>query len=88
MPTETASASRTGEFTEVKKCDGCGKAFWSKRSWNGISSSALTAPESTNGWFTSTGTVADSGHNSRSALDRAHQPHHPRTGPTLVQVAD
>lgn len=36
MATETASAARTGSYTEPKKCDGCGRAFWGKRSWNGV----------------------------------------------------
>lgn len=36
MATETASKSRTGDYTEVHKCSGCGKAFWGKRSWNGV----------------------------------------------------
>jgi uncharacterized protein with PIN domain len=35
--TYTASPSRTGEYTEVKKCDGCGKAFWIPRNWNNVS---------------------------------------------------
>lgn len=36
MATQTASASRTGEYTQVKKCKRCGRAFWTKRSWNGV----------------------------------------------------
>lgn len=32
----TASASRVGEYTEPHKCRGCGRAFWGKRSWNGV----------------------------------------------------
>lgn len=36
MARETASTSRTGDYTEVKKCDGCGRAFWGKRSWDRV----------------------------------------------------
>lgn len=34
MATETASTTRTGSYTEAKRCDGCGRTFWGKRSWN------------------------------------------------------
>lgn len=37
MATYTASPNRTSEYTEVKRCDGCGRAFWGKRFWNGVS---------------------------------------------------
>lgn len=34
---ETGSASRTGDYTAVHKCSGCGKAFWAKPTWNRVS---------------------------------------------------
>lgn len=34
--THTASKSRTGDDTQAKRCDSCGKAFWSKSSWNRV----------------------------------------------------
>jgi ribosomal protein L37E len=36
MASVTASASRTGEYTEPHACRKCGRAFWGKRSWNGV----------------------------------------------------
>lgn len=36
MNTVTASASRTGDYTQVHKCAGCGRAFWAKASWNRV----------------------------------------------------
>lgn len=36
MATVTASASRTGEYTEPHACRVCKRAFWGKRSWNGV----------------------------------------------------
>jgi len=32
----TASAHRTGDYTEVHRCRSCRKSFWSKRSWNRV----------------------------------------------------
>jgi predicted RNA-binding Zn-ribbon protein involved in translation (DUF1610 family) len=34
--TEKGSPSRTGDYTEPHKCRSCGRAFWAKRSWNGV----------------------------------------------------
>jgi len=34
---ELSSSSRTGEYTQVHKCRMCGRVFWSKSSWNGVS---------------------------------------------------
>lgn len=36
MVTKTASPSRTGEYTQPKRCNFCGRAFWIPRSWNGV----------------------------------------------------
>lgn len=36
MSVKTASATRTGDYTQVKRCDGCGRAFWAKSTWNGV----------------------------------------------------
>lgn len=33
---EIGSSSRVGDYTEVHKCRGCQRAFWAKRSWNGV----------------------------------------------------
>ncbi len=31
---KVASKKRTSQYVNVKKCRGCGKAFWTKDSWN------------------------------------------------------
>ena len=36
MPIVAASASRSGEYTEAHRCRSCGRAFFGKRSWNGL----------------------------------------------------
>lgn len=36
MSTETASASRTSDYTEAHRCRDCRKTFWAKASWNGV----------------------------------------------------
>lgn len=36
MTTKTASASRTTQYTQPKKCDGCRRAFWIPRNWNQV----------------------------------------------------
>ena len=36
MSTVTASATRSGDHTEPHRCRSCGRAFWGKRSWNGV----------------------------------------------------
>lgn len=36
MATKTASATRTGDYTQPKKCNGCGRAFWTNRAWNAV----------------------------------------------------
>ena len=36
METKTASARRTSEYTQVKKCDGCSRALWAKKSWDRV----------------------------------------------------
>lgn len=33
---KTASAKRTGSYTEPHSCAGCRRAFWADRSWNGV----------------------------------------------------
>lgn len=43
---ETASASRGGAYTEAHKCRGCGKTFWGKSSWNGVT---VTCPHCSTG---------------------------------------
>lgn len=37
MATKTASPYRTSSYTNVKKCDGCGRAFWTRSDWNRVS---------------------------------------------------
>ncbi|WP_186764304.1 hypothetical protein [Arthrobacter yangruifuii] len=32
----TASASRTGDYSQVHTCRSCRKEFWAKSSWNGV----------------------------------------------------
>lgn len=34
--TQTASSSRTSDYTEAHSCRGCHRVFWAKRSWNGV----------------------------------------------------
>ncbi len=34
--TETASVSRSGDYTSAHRCRSCGKAFWAKPSWNAV----------------------------------------------------
>lgn len=36
MQTVTASPTRTGEYTQVKRCHKCARAFWAKASWNAV----------------------------------------------------
>lgn len=36
MFTVSASAHRTSEYTEPHCCRICSRAFWGKRSWNGV----------------------------------------------------
>ena len=32
----TGSPSRSNDYTEPHKCRKCGRLFWGKRSWNGV----------------------------------------------------
>lgn len=36
MASVTASPTRTGEYTEPHRCRHCSRAFWGKKSWNGL----------------------------------------------------